>query len=199
MRICRRDRRDGSARGRAPRQSLPEGVAFAGDFRGTRWNEKRGRSPCFQRFTDVSRSLQIRIWSGKRVSNSRPQPWQGCALPTELFPRATALTPCEVRNYSHAPAFVQELFQKGEGPAVASSGVANPVDAVANRNAATACEWRCARRRQTRPSCVWRRVALRRAAFVLPAVSIRVAARATAGSRKCHFLAPAFCRSTTAA
>jgi hypothetical protein len=26
------------------------------------------------------------IWSGKRVSNSRPQPWQGCALPTELFP-----------------------------------------------------------------------------------------------------------------
>ena len=26
------------------------------------------------------------IWSGKRDSNSRPQPWQGCALPTELFP-----------------------------------------------------------------------------------------------------------------
>ena len=28
----------------------------------------------------------IKKWSGKRVSNSRPQPWQGCALPTELFP-----------------------------------------------------------------------------------------------------------------
>ena len=27
------------------------------------------------------------LWSGKRDSNSRPQPWQGCALPTELFPR----------------------------------------------------------------------------------------------------------------
>src|SRR4051794_27451259 len=27
------------------------------------------------------------VWSGKRGSNSRPQPWQGCALPTELFPR----------------------------------------------------------------------------------------------------------------
>src|SRR5438876_3385463 len=27
--------------------------------------------------------------SGKRDSNPRPQPWQGCALPTELFPRAT--------------------------------------------------------------------------------------------------------------
>src|SRR5438874_4272395 len=25
--------------------------------------------------------------SGKRDSNPRPQPWQGCALPTELFPR----------------------------------------------------------------------------------------------------------------
>src|SRR3972149_7062665 len=28
-----------------------------------------------------------RIWSGRRVSNSRPQPWQGCALPTELLPQ----------------------------------------------------------------------------------------------------------------
>ena len=25
--------------------------------------------------------------SGKRGSDPRPQPWQGCALPTELFPR----------------------------------------------------------------------------------------------------------------
>jgi hypothetical protein len=29
-----------------------------------------------------------RTWSGKRDSNSRPRPWQGRALPTELFPRA---------------------------------------------------------------------------------------------------------------
>src|SRR5687767_5813385 len=29
----------------------------------------------------------FRIQSGKRDSNPRPQPWQGCALPTELFPR----------------------------------------------------------------------------------------------------------------
>ena len=27
-----------------------------------------------------------RNWSGKRDSNSRPRPWQGRALPTELFP-----------------------------------------------------------------------------------------------------------------
>ena len=57
------------------------------DFRGTRWNKKRSRSSFFQRLTDVSRSLKIKIWSGKRDSNSRPQPWQGCALPTELFPQ----------------------------------------------------------------------------------------------------------------
>ncbi len=29
-------------------------------------------------------------WSGRRVSNSRPQPWQGCALPTELLPHCPA-------------------------------------------------------------------------------------------------------------
>src|SRR2546427_6128194 len=28
----------------------------------------------------------FKIWSGKTGSNRRPQPWQGCALPTELFP-----------------------------------------------------------------------------------------------------------------
>jgi hypothetical protein len=28
--------------------------------------------------------------SGKRDSNPRPQPWQGCALPTELFPQCDA-------------------------------------------------------------------------------------------------------------
>ena len=26
--------------------------------------------------------------SGKRDSDPRPQPWQGCALPTELFPHS---------------------------------------------------------------------------------------------------------------
>ena len=32
--------------------------------------------------------------SGKRDSNPRPQPWQGCALPTELFPHL--LRKCEI-------------------------------------------------------------------------------------------------------
>ena len=35
----------------------------------------------------------VGIWSGKRDSNSRPQPWQGCALPTELFPREADMLP----------------------------------------------------------------------------------------------------------
>ena len=29
----------------------------------------------------------LNLLSGKRDSNPRPQPWQGCALPTELFPQ----------------------------------------------------------------------------------------------------------------
>src|ERR1700745_202496 len=40
------------------------------------------------------------IWSGKRVSNSRPQPWQGCALPTELFPQDSLEL---YRKSSHRP------------------------------------------------------------------------------------------------
>ena len=30
--------------------------------------------------------IKLKNWSGKRDSNSRPRPWQGRALPTELFP-----------------------------------------------------------------------------------------------------------------
>src|SRR5690606_25579619 len=41
-------------------------------------NEKKAEPQCVRPFSGT--------WSGKRVSNSRPQPWQGCALPTELFP-----------------------------------------------------------------------------------------------------------------
>src|SRR2546427_5146849 len=41
-------------------------------------------------YTTLFRSLHPAspLESGKRDSNPRPQPWQGCALPTELFPRA---------------------------------------------------------------------------------------------------------------
>ena len=32
------------------------------------------------------------VWSGKRDSNPRPLPWQGNALPIELFPRISRVT-----------------------------------------------------------------------------------------------------------
>ena len=43
---------------------------------------KKGKK---KRKTEV---LRFFIWSGKRGSNSRPIPWQGIALPAELFPHA---------------------------------------------------------------------------------------------------------------
>ena len=49
-----------------------------------------------------SRSFPFcKIWSGKRGSNSRPQPWQGCALPTELFPHRRACAPEAVTSAAH--------------------------------------------------------------------------------------------------
>jgi hypothetical protein len=43
--------------------------------------------------TDIAALNQT--WSGKRDSNSRPRPWQGRALPTELFPLGIAhITDC---------------------------------------------------------------------------------------------------------
>ena len=41
-------------------------------------------------------------WSGLRGSNPRPQPWQGCALPTALSPRAginIRKPPTECKNF----------------------------------------------------------------------------------------------------
>ena len=43
--------------------------------------------PKRERGSGARRSLFAVPQSGKRDSNPRPQPWQGCALPTELFPR----------------------------------------------------------------------------------------------------------------
>ena len=38
----------------------------------------------------IAMNSESYVWSGKRDSNSRPRPWQGRALPTELFPRLGA-------------------------------------------------------------------------------------------------------------
>ena len=59
--------------------------------------------------------------SGKRDSNSRPQPWQGCALPTELFPQFVNFTPllypflkCECKNiaFNHINQKKRYFFQR---------------------------------------------------------------------------------------
>ena len=47
----------------------------------------------------VVRLARLTAWrrgfkvSGKRDSDPRPQPWQGCALPTELFPHVCVYSP----------------------------------------------------------------------------------------------------------
>ena len=47
------------------------------------------------------RLIFLEFWSGRRGSNSRPQPWQGCALPTELLPlRSTDFTTPFARHWS---------------------------------------------------------------------------------------------------
>jgi hypothetical protein len=48
-------------------------------------------------------------WSGKRDSNSRPQPWQGCALPTELFPLSMIIITCFGPMSSLAMHFLSRL------------------------------------------------------------------------------------------
>ena len=47
--------------------------------------------------------------SGKRGSNSRPQPWQGCALPTELFPHSF-LTGAKIRAFMLTAKFYTRFF-----------------------------------------------------------------------------------------
>ncbi len=67
------------------------------------------------------RYQRYRMQSGKRDSNPRPQPWQGCALPTELFPHLRmpilAFAPQgrnRIRRPASAPAW-RRLTSGGEG------------------------------------------------------------------------------------
>src|SRR5262245_16561076 len=56
-----------------------------GGFRKNVQKLKKGpEGPFFLRLTAIGSESD---WSGKRDSNSRPRPWQGRALPTELFPQ----------------------------------------------------------------------------------------------------------------
>ena len=55
----------------------------------------------------------LTFWSGKRDSNSRPQPWQGCALPTELLPRFYHSYRLGLQRYEHFLNF-QTFFKKNK-------------------------------------------------------------------------------------
>ena len=52
--------------------------------------------------------LFVQDVSGKRDSDPRPQPWQGCALPTELFPQ---ITPFQKYISLNASAKVRTFFE----------------------------------------------------------------------------------------
>ena len=54
------------------------------------WGEgmKKPSETSFQRVCLDFVLLLLWTLSGKRDSDPRPQPWQGCALPTELFPQS---------------------------------------------------------------------------------------------------------------
>ena len=84
--------RRGSESNRRPRLCRPlhdHSATPPGVGPGTTFDERRYRGQTKRESIALSR----KIWSGKRVSNSRPQPWQGCALPTELFPRRSRIIP----------------------------------------------------------------------------------------------------------
>src|SRR5471032_1973043 len=84
-----------------PTELLPRGAFFGGEDRSrTDLDGFAGR--CITALLPRQRKLftksqrvtrcDPKFWSGRRVSNSRPQPWQGCALPTELLPHWSVTT-----------------------------------------------------------------------------------------------------------
>ena len=74
---------------------------------GVRKYKKKPRiSLIYKAFCFLSRFLSGPLWSGKRDSDPRPQPWQGCALPTELFPHDVSLNAsAKVTKISESPNF----------------------------------------------------------------------------------------------
>ena len=51
-------------------------------------------------------------WSGLRGSNPRPQPWQGCALPTALSPRTRGIIYASLRLSASVNSKIVKLFYK---------------------------------------------------------------------------------------
>ena len=96
---------------------------FLGRGKGVRWRLKtesnRRTRLCrpLHNHSAIQPFLKVlsKLWSGKRGSNSRPQPWQGCALPLSYsrvvklrYDLAKKLQKQRV-DYSDAVCFVKEL------------------------------------------------------------------------------------------
>ena len=65
----------------------------------------------------------VEIWSGRRVSNSRPIPWQGIALPTELLPQiADANYNCEQTHVNGFATIFRAMPSAGSRPSTRASG-----------------------------------------------------------------------------
>ncbi len=67
--------------------------AFFGGATRNRTGDKGFADPCLTAWPwrrilyEKAAAAALLSWSGKRGSNPPPQPWQGCALPNELFPQ----------------------------------------------------------------------------------------------------------------
>ncbi len=89
----------------------------------------------------VSSEQQTRTnWSGKRDSNSRPRPWQGRALPTELFPLGDAHS-IELRSFVNP--LIQKSFISFQHP---SSGAARRHEGIESSTTASSLRTPTARR-----------------------------------------------------
>ena len=90
------------SRKRATAAPIARGWCWVHLVRCSRW--VRDLNPCTRICSPLPRLSANPPWrptrgrqlpSGRRGSNSRPQPWQGCALPTELRPLAPTGCPAE--------------------------------------------------------------------------------------------------------
>ena len=87
-----------------PPWRLPPPFPLGGLLR-SRALERIGR----KRRTTATRTV-VHRWSGKRGSDPRPQPWQGCALPTELFPHCRFGT-ANIRTILITPKYLKKILQ----------------------------------------------------------------------------------------
>ena len=82
---------------------------------GTAWKPHRHSQQAASHGRTQKKRQPFRLssfWSGKRGSDPRPQPWQGCALPTELFPRSVSRLGLQIYNDILNPQKNLQFFRK---------------------------------------------------------------------------------------